>query len=374
MVVRTLLGAATAAIMLIAPAQAQLSTWWKTCREDTARPDDRIETCTSIIRSKQETKKNRGIAHVNRGNAWRSKRDYNRALEDYSEAIRLNRRDAIAYNNRGLVHEDTRQYDRAFADYDQAVRINPKYAFARSNRGDIYRIRGDYDRAIADYDHAIKLKGQRLQFALTGRGNAYHAKGDLDRALADFNEAIKINPRYAAAYVDRGLVYRARKEYGRAIAEFNEAIKVDPKFSGAYIDRGNAYFAQGDFAAAAADMLRVIEARDEVYPMLFRYLARTRSGHNATAELEANATRLKSKAWPYATIELYLGRRSPEATVDAAANASERCEAEFYIGEWHLARGEREQARPRLQKAIETCPKSYIEYIAAVAELKRLAK
>jgi len=408
MIVRTLLGAAMAATLFIAPAQAQLQNWWRVCREDTARADDRIEACTSIIRSKQETQKNRGIAHVNRGNAWRSKRDYDRAIDDHSEAIRLNPRDAIAYNNRGLVHEDKRQYDQAFSDYDQAIRIDPKYAYARSNRGDIYHIRGDYDRAIADYDQAIKLKGPRLQYALTGRGNSYRAKGDLDRALADFNEAIRINPRYASAYADRGLVYAARKEYDRAIAEFNDAIKVDPKFAGAYVDRGNAwrnkgdkeraiadyneairldpkntnrvrsrgyaYFAQGDFTSAAADMLRAVEARDEIYPMLFRYLARARGGQNATAELEANATRLRSKAWPYATIELYVGRRSPEATVDAAVNVEERCEAEFYIGQWHLVRGEREQARPRLQKAIDSCPKSYIEHIAGVAELKRLAK
>jgi lipoprotein NlpI len=121
-------------------------------------------------------------------------------------------------------------------------------------------------------------------------------------------------------------------------------------------------------------MLRAIEARDEIYPMLFRYLARARGGANATAELEANASRLKSKAWPYAAIELYLGRRSTEATLDAAGKTAERCEAEFYIGEWHLIRGEREQARPRLQKAIDSCPKGFVEYIAGVAELKRLAK
>ena len=41
-------------------------------------------------------------------------------------------------------------------------------------------------------------------------------------------------------------------------------------------------------------------------PELRLYLARSHAGEKAISELQANATRLMTKQWPYAIIELYL--------------------------------------------------------------------
>ena len=90
------------------------------------------------------------------------------------------------------------------------------------------------------------------------------------------------------------------------------------------------------------------------------------------AELEANAGRLKTKEWPYAVIELYLGKRSPTATLDAAVNPGDRCEAQFYIGQWHVLKASKAEAETALKVAVETCAKNLVEYAAAIAELKRL--
>jgi lipoprotein NlpI len=105
--------------------------------------------------------------------------------------------------------------------------------------------------------------------------------------------------------------------------------------------------------------------------MLFRYLARTRGGEEAKAELEANAGRLKTKEWPYAVTELYLSKRSPAATLDAASKPDDRCEAAFYIGQWYVLNGDAPHAVTVLKTVVDTCSKSFIEYRAAVAELKR---
>jgi lipoprotein NlpI len=108
--------------------------------------------------------------------------------------------------------------------------------------------------------------------------------------------------------------------------------------------------------------------------MLFRYLAQRRVGETAAAELEANAGRLKSKQWPYAVVDLYLGKRSPAATLEAAKGSSERCEAEFYVGQWHILKGDAAAAAAAHKIAADTCPKDFHEYLAAVAELKRLTR
>jgi hypothetical protein len=72
-------------------------------------------------------------------------------------------------------------------------------------------------------------------------------------------------------------------------------------------------------------------------------------------------------------IEFYLGKRSLDAMREAAKSPDEKCEADFYAGEWHLLRGNRTDATTGLQAAADTCPKSFFEYFGAVAELRRVA-
>ncbi len=108
--------------------------------------------------------------------------------------------------------------------------------------------------------------------------------------------------------------------------------------------------------------------------MLWLFLAQARAGKNSAAELTADAARLKSKDWPYAVIDFYLGHRSLDEMRAAAGKPDDKCEAAFYAGEWLLLHGKKVEARPELQVASETCPKTFVEYFGAVAELKRLTK
>ena len=64
---------------------------------------------------------------------------------------------AFAFNNRGIAYQTKGQYDRAVQDYDQAIKLDPNYAQAFVNRGFTYAIKAQHDRALEDYDHAIKL-------------------------------------------------------------------------------------------------------------------------------------------------------------------------------------------------------------------------
>jgi tetratricopeptide (TPR) repeat protein len=43
---------------------------------------------------------------------------------------------ASAFISRGVAYDDKGQYDRAIQDYDQAIKLDPNYATALSNRAD----------------------------------------------------------------------------------------------------------------------------------------------------------------------------------------------------------------------------------------------
>src|SRR5262249_16464820 len=93
--------------------------------------------------------------------------------------------------------------ERAITDYSGAIRLNPSLVPTFSNRGDAYQANNRYDRAIADYNEAIRLDPKYV-WAYFGRGRAYLYSGSLSNALADFNPATGLNPgdAYLALWLD----------------------------------------------------------------------------------------------------------------------------------------------------------------------------
>ena len=232
--------------------------------EDCTRPSEPetvIAACTRLIESGQFTSRNLAIFHFDRGIAHKNKKDFERALSDYSEAIRLDPNYAHAYLNRGALLADKREIDRAIADFEAAIRLDPTEKLGYKNRAAAYKIKRDWDRAIADYGEAIRLDPSDIDI-IYARGVAYLSKQDCDRAIGDFAEVIRLEPKAAGAFTLRGrchqaketssgpspiyrgdpadaarpgAVYRPRSAYryagdlDRAIAGYTEALGIDPK-------------------------------------------------------------------------------------------------------------------------------------------------
>jgi lipoprotein NlpI len=117
----------------------------------------------------------------------------------------------------------------------------------------------------------------------------------------------------------------------------------------------------------ASDYARFIQFHpDEPYVVLRLYLARARSGlQTGATELQSNASALKQSDWPFPVVELFLGRRTATATLAAATKPDERCEAQYYIGEWYLLHDDKTCAPPALEAAADTCPKNFDEYTSS---------
>ena len=124
-----------------------------------------IHYCTRAIQSGELS--NRGLARTfyNRGVKYSRKGDYDRAIRDYDQAIRLKLDNAKAFYNRGSAYSGKGEYDRAIRDFDQAIRLKPDYAFAYGNRGGAYEKLGQIDAAIRDYRKQYDL-GSRPQWLI----------------------------------------------------------------------------------------------------------------------------------------------------------------------------------------------------------------
>jgi len=201
---------------------------------------------------------NRGIMYIEKGN-------YDRAISDFNELIRLNPNEAATYNNRGVAYYKKEVYERAIADYTEAIRLNPNYAEAYKNRGlasysyqrelnDGYTIlyKGYYNEAISDFTQAIQL-GLKDVGVYFFRGTAYSNEGHNDKAISDFNEVIRLDPNDTLAYYQRGIAYNKKGDYNKAISDFTQAIRFDPNEADSYSGRGYAYRNKKDYKKAIAD-------------------------------------------------------------------------------------------------------------------------
>ena len=95
---------------------------------------------------------------------------------------------ATFFINRGINYHKLGQYQRAIDDYNEAIRLKPHYADAYINRGSAYFKLTQYQRAIDDYSEAIHLKPDYIDVYIN-RGLAYSMQGNNKLVCRDAHKA-----------------------------------------------------------------------------------------------------------------------------------------------------------------------------------------
>jgi tetratricopeptide (TPR) repeat protein len=157
--------------------------------------DQRIATCTRLIESGQLSPSDLANVFHNRGAAWAGRRDY----------------------------------DRAIADYNEALRINPVYVLALYGRFMATQSKTDNANAKVPRKEAKPQTSIPADIDYVARGLAWAQKRDYDRAIADYTEALRVNPKDAKAYTYRAVAWSNKNNYERAVADYSEAIRINPQ-------------------------------------------------------------------------------------------------------------------------------------------------
>jgi Tfp pilus assembly protein PilF len=167
---------------------------------------------------------------------------------------------AEIFNNRGSEYISKSDFNSAISDFDNAIKLDRNYPYAFQNRCIAYQSRGnkgDDDQAISDCTNALQLNAN-LQKAFNTRGNAYSRMNDYKNAIADYNEAIRLAPTNPLAYNNRGNAFRDTKSYEKAHADYDKAITLDAAFTAAFTNRGLCSEQEGDTARAIADFRQAL--------------------------------------------------------------------------------------------------------------------
>jgi tetratricopeptide (TPR) repeat protein len=127
-------------------------------------------------------------------------KDYQRAVELYTEAIRLNDKVTTTYRERGSAYNYLERYKEAVADYDKALALGTssevprETAMAHLGRGYALLLLDQNQPAVADFDAVLKVVPGSSN-ALRWRGAAYQGLGDRAKAVADYKAALAIEPK-----------------------------------------------------------------------------------------------------------------------------------------------------------------------------------
>ncbi len=194
--------------------------------------------------------------YVGRARLYLQKGDTTAALADVEKALQINKNNVNAYVIRADVAINRgNQFDRALADMDEAIKLQPQYAGFFVNRAFLRYKLDDYFGAMADFDYAIQLDQLSVP-ALFNRGMLRAEVHDNNKAIADFSAVLKLEPDNFKALYNRALLYSEIGDYKSAVADLDRVIGEYPNFAGAYFARCEAYRLMGQTKMAERDYNR----------------------------------------------------------------------------------------------------------------------
>jgi tetratricopeptide (TPR) repeat protein len=107
----------------------------------------------------------------------------------------LSRKDrAATLVNRSVIQLNRREYDAAVRDLNEAIKLEPTLAEAFVNRGAARLGQKRYEEALADLDHGLDLGAPEPAKAWYDKGLAHEDLGDLQAAFTDYKRASELAP------------------------------------------------------------------------------------------------------------------------------------------------------------------------------------
>ena len=163
------------------------------------------------------------------------------------------------YLDKGNLKADLNDFVGAIEDYTNAIRINPQLAIAFNNRGTAKGNLNDHFGAIEDYTKAIEINPQ-FGTSYSSRGSSKFNINNFLEAIEDFTKAIEINIIDSASYCGRGASKHMISDYFGAIEDYTKAIEIERQIEGirdelpeAFFGRSKAKAKIGDFEGSKKD-------------------------------------------------------------------------------------------------------------------------
>ncbi len=180
---------------------------------------------------------------------------YEKAIEAYRDALRINHNDFDAFLNLGYLYSTVGDYAKAIAAFARASALRPDSLDACFRLAEAYNRAENFPKAIEYYRKYLQLNPASFS-ACCLLGDNYQAQKDSLQAIACYEQALKLKPDLAEAYSKIGSIYLSEENYVKAADYYTKAIKFDSTSAGAAIALGNIYYLQKEYSQAITYLIK----------------------------------------------------------------------------------------------------------------------
>ena len=133
----------------------------------------------------------------------------------------------------GRLSYDGHEYEKAIQDFKQAIQLDPRFARAYDNLGLCYYYENQNDLAVANYERAIALdreSGHPSPWPYLNLAITEQFLNRLPDAENNLREAIRLDPAFAKAHFQLGTILEDKGHLDEALRELQDAARLDPAY------------------------------------------------------------------------------------------------------------------------------------------------
>ena len=321
--------------------------------------DDAIEYWNKILSYEEDYE----IDYMSKGSAELQVGNYDQAIKDFTSYLEIYPDSACAHFSIGLAKECADDYSikDAIKDYTQAIKLDKKNTIYLNERAEAYYEINDYKKAVKDWEKVLKLDSE-YKIDYFDKGYAEHEIENYEQAIEDYTTYLENNPENANAYNNRGWAKECSDNYTykEAIKDYSESLRINPNDQNHLNNRARAYYWDDEYAKAIDDWKKILEI-DSEYEINYYWKAYAENEiglyENALSSIEKylidnpnNKDALKLKN----TISNNLSKNSNENLISEYLKKAES----YYESK------EYEKAVDNWNKVLEIDPKYEIDYMA----------
>lgn len=207
-------------------------------------------------------------------NNWRLKKDIDLSSMDKETAEHLTRYYSFfrlvhgiglnhnIHNNLGLTYDKLGMYEKAIQEYNEALRLDPGYIEVHNNLAVTFHKIGLTNEAENELKEVIRQNPLYLD-ARCNLGKILAASGRFEEALLEYKEVLRLNPDHVCAHNDMGELHYSMERKTEAINEFSHALHIDPGYMPAHINLGKIFVESGKYDEAEGEFQKVLDIDPE---------------------------------------------------------------------------------------------------------------
>jgi len=196
--------------------------------------------------------------------------DYQVCVNLFTDAIAGNASKSTHFFSRGKCFLALHQYQRALFDFSMAIRLDSgggnNVAKHIGYRGYCYRSLGRLQESLKDYNEAIRIgQGDNAQYYYE-RALVYYDLEEYENCISDFTLGLekKLSPQQSyQSHFYRGIAHRKINELQKSVESLKGCLEIDATKSEGHNHLGLSYAQMGDYEAAKAAFSAALTAHQE---------------------------------------------------------------------------------------------------------------